>query len=480
MQTQLRLLSENEKTTIHEQTLRILSKTGVRIESEKARKLLKEAGAEVHQNDDIVTFPSNLVEESLGLAPKNFSLGARRPGRDLTMNNGDCTLIMSGEGTYAVDRETGKIRNSTFQDWLNATRLGDVLDEIGVYWKTVELANRTDKTDDYVDYLIHLFRNFSKHVQDTTNSEEQSRWLLEVLQVVFGSREEIRKKNPFSFVLCPQSPLMIDRVYTDAYLELRGWGMPVAIMPMPLMGATAPASLISTIVTANCEILATLCLVQAAKPNTPVIYAPVSALMDPRTGMVKSGGVEEGLMSAAAIEMSRYYGLPSETSGLGTGRFKPNVQSGYETALTALIPMLILPDMLEGAGLIGDAMVLSLEQMLLDTEVFNMCRRARQGIATGKDKWLIDVIEDTQPGGHFIDHPTTVNAFRGDEVYINRLEAFEGLEEWQASSDKSDIVDAARAEVNQILSSYQPLPLGDEVEKELFKIKQRAISLSAT
>jgi trimethylamine--corrinoid protein Co-methyltransferase len=351
--------------------------------------------------------------------------------------------------------------------------LGDVLNEIGVYWKTVEATERKDESGEYVDYLIHLFRNFSKHVQDSTNSQEKSQWLLEVLQVVFGSREEIQSKKPFSFVLCPQSPLMIDQAYTDAYLESRGWGIPVAIMPMPLMGATAPASLISTIIMANCEILATLCLIQAAEPNTPVIYAPVSALLDPRTGLVKSGGVEEGLMSAAAIEMARFYGLPSETSGLGTGRFKQNVQSGYEAALTALIPMLLLPDMLEGAGMMGDAMVLCLEQMLLDTEIFKMCRRAHQGITTEKNKWMIDVIEDTEPGGHFIDHVTTLKAFRGDELYISRLEAFEGLEEWEAS-DKKDIVDTARAEVDRILFSYEPLALSGEVERELEKIKRKA------
>ena len=136
--------------------------------------------------------------------------------------------------------------------------------------------------------------------------------------MVFGSKEEIQKSKPFSFLLCPQSPLIIDQKYTDAYLELRGWGIPVAIMPMPFMGATAPASLISTIIMANCEVLATLCLVQASEPNTPIIYAAVSSLMDPRTGLVKSGCAEEGLISAASNEMARYYGLPSEISGLET------------------------------------------------------------------------------------------------------------------------------------------------------------------
>jgi len=472
METHFRVLSENEKATIHEQTLHILSKTGVRVGTEKGRRLLKKAGAVVHKNDDIVCFPSNLVETSIGMVPKKFSLGARRPGWDLSMNNGECTLLLSGEGTHAIDRGSGDIRNSTFQDWLSATQLADVLDEVGMYWKIVETTDRGDDSGDYIDYVVHLFRNFSKHVQDSTNSVEKSRWLLEVLQVVFGSKKEIQEIKPFSFVLCPQSPLMIDQKYTDAYLELRGWGIPVAIMPMPLMGATAPASLISTIIMANCETLATLCLVQASEPGTPVIYAPVSSLMDPRTGLVKSGCVEEGLISAASNEMARYYGLPSETSGLETGRYELNVQSSYETALTALISMLSFPDIMVGAGVIGGGMVLSLEQMLMDADIFKMCRRAHQGIASGKDKCMLDVMEQTKPGAHFIDHPTTLEAVRSDEIYVSRLEAFNGLDGW-SQSEKADIVDTARAKVDQILSSYQPLPLGDEVEKELQKIQRK-------
>ena len=133
MQTHFRVLSENEKAGIHAQTLRILSKTGVRVLTAKGRRLLKDAGAAVRKNDDIVCFPENLVETSIRMAPKKFSLGARRPGWDLLMNNGDCSLLLSGEGTYATDRQTGAIRNSTFQDWLDATRVADVLDEIGMY-----------------------------------------------------------------------------------------------------------------------------------------------------------------------------------------------------------------------------------------------------------------------------------------------------------------------------------------------------------
>jgi len=474
MEAKFSLLSESDKSTIHEQSLYILSNKGVRIGSQKGRLLLAEAGAETLKNSELVCIPTSLVEQSIGMVPKQFSLGARRSGWDLHMNQGQCTLLLSGEGTHVLDSQTGEIRDATMQDWLHATQLADTLDEFGLYWKIVELTDRGNDAVDYVDYLIHLFGNFSKHIQDSTSSIEQSQLLLEILQVIFGSKQQIQNKKPFSFVLCPQSPLMLDQHYTDAYLELRGWGIPVAIMPMPLMGATAPASLIATLITANCEILATLCLVQAADPNTPVIYAPVSSLMDPRTGLVKSGCIEEALICAASVEIARYYGLPAETSGLETGRFKLNVQSGYETALTGLLPMLAFPDIMLGAGLIGGAMVLSLEQLVIDAEIYKMGRRAHQGIASGKDKWMREVFEHIEPGTHFIDHPTTLQAVRSDELLMSRLEAYGALEEADNVSG-TDIVASARTKVNQILSDYQPLPLGDAVVRELQRIKTKAV-----
>ena len=53
---------------------------------------------------------------------------------------------------------------------------------------------------------------------------------------------------------------------------------------MPMMGATAPGSLLATTLLANCETLGVLCLVQAAEPGTPFIYAPIALTMDPRSG----------------------------------------------------------------------------------------------------------------------------------------------------------------------------------------------------
>jgi len=473
MKTLLQVLSQDERAQVHERTLQVLAKTGMRVDTAQGRQFLQDAGAEVDEHTNVVRFPRALVEESLRLAPKKFALGARRPGWDLEMNGGDCKLVADGEAVFALDRATGERRPTTTQDWLEATRLLDALDEVGVWWSMVEASDRGDALADQVGYWRDIWRHFSKHVQDATTSPEQAPWLLEVLQVVFGDRETIRRRRPLSFLLCPQSPLVIEGPFTDAYLALLGWDIPAAVMPMPLMGATAPGSLISTAILGNCEVLGMLCLIQAAAPGTPFIYAPALAIMDPRSGRYSAGAIENGVLGAAAVEMARYYGLPAEGTGGGTDHYAPNIQVGYEQAMNALLPTLSWPDLLVGPGLLGGSMVLSLEQLLIDVEVFRMSRRAYQGVAADEGKWLEDVIERVGPGGHFMAERSTVSNVRGGEWYISKLGMHDTYEGWVAAG-KPSLLDEARAKVEHILATHEPLPLDEDVERELERIQKRA------
>lgn len=473
MRTFLQVLSENERDQVHQRTLEILGKTGVRVDTEKGRQILKEAGAEVDENTRVVRFPRTLVEESLQLAPKEFALGARRPGWDLQMNAGECVLLADGEGVSVIDRKTGEHRASTYNDWLEATRMIDALDSIGVYWSMTRGRESNGTAADLVRYWRNLFRNFSKHVQDSVDEIENVPWLLEVLQVIFGDKETIRKRHPFSFLVCPQSPLVIEGQYTDAYLELLGWDVPIAVMPMPLRGGTAPGSMISTVILGNCEVLAMLCLVQAGSPGTPFLYAPVLATMNPRTGLLSSGAIESGLMGAAETEMARYYGLPVEASGGGTDHFIPGIQATYEKAMNALLPALSWPDILVGPGLLGGSMILSLEQLLIDVEVFEMSKHAHQGIVTREDNWLDDVIQRIGPAGNFLGERSTIASIRSDEWYISKLGVHGPMKRWEAAG-RPTLLEEARAKVEQVLKSHQPLPFSEEVERELRLIQQRA------
>ena len=216
-----------------------------------------------------------------------------------------------------------------------------------------------------------------------------------------------------------------------------------------------------------------LSLIQAAAPGTPFIYAPALAVMNPRTGMLSSGAIENGLLSSAAIEMARYYEIPVEGSGGGTDTHAAGVQSTLERAMNAMLPMLSWPDLMVGGGLMGGSMILSLEQLVIDAEMFRMNKQAHRGIGANEDTWLDDVIQRVGPGGNFLGEKSTVTSMRSGEWLIPRIGVHEPQKAWEASG-KKDILEEAREKVEMLLSTHKPLPLGDDVEAELDKIQKRA------
>ncbi len=471
MRTQIQVISNDECSQIHERSLKLLSSTGVRVRSDHARRLLGGAGAEVSKSEEQVRLPRAMVEESLRLAPRQFRLGGRRPDWDLDMNIGECSLVADGGAVSVLDWESGEIRAGTFDDWISATKLIDTMDEIGIYWNMVE-GGFADSGAEFVSYYRNLIKNCSKHLQDSADTPEKARLLLEILDIVFGGREGVRAEHPFSYLLCPVSPLVIDSKYTDAYMETVGWDLPVAIMPMPLMGATAPASMLSTLLLANAEFLAVLCLVQAAAPGTPTIYAPNPQAIEPHTWRYTGGAVENSLFGAAVTCMGRYYGLPVEAGTGGTDQYYPGAQAGYERALNWALPAIAWPDILVGPGLLGGSTILCLEQMVMDVEVFRRCARLYEGVHTTEDRWLDEIIQNAGPGANFLAQKSTLKALHEGKFYLSQVGFHGTYEKWKAAG-MPDIVDEIQGITQDILKKHQPLPLDQAADHELERLERR-------
>ena len=387
---------------------------------------------------------------------------------------------LSGRRPEPVDPRFDTPRNirrrATEVDWQSATRLIDALDDIGVYWTMVDPGLSKSDPAEAVGFWRQVFSLFSKHVQDSIDSPNEATWLLEVLQIVFGSRATIEREHPFSFLFCPVSPLILEGPATDACLSVLDWDIPIAVMPMPLMGATAPASLISTLILANAEVLAALTLIQSARPGTPCLYAPVPAVVNPRTWRFSGGEIEHALLGAAVTEMARFYGLPAEASSGGTDQPTIGIQSGYETALNWAVPMLSRPDILVGPGLLDGSTVLSLEQILIDVEIFRRGVRLDRGICGDREPWLDGLIHEAGPGGSFIAQRTTRDALRTGEWYLSSLGHHDTHERWLAAG-KPTLLDEAAARVAKILAEHHPLPLSREAERDLDRLEARVRGL---
>jgi len=72
-----RLFSRQEMEKIHERSLYILDRVGIKIPHQKCLEALGEAGAKVDFGSERATFPKTLVEDCLKKATKAFNLAAR-------------------------------------------------------------------------------------------------------------------------------------------------------------------------------------------------------------------------------------------------------------------------------------------------------------------------------------------------------------------------------------------------------------------
>jgi len=475
MPTHLRVLTDDEITGIHEQSVVALGRVGMRVDSPKARGILAAAGAVVDEGDRRVRFPRELIERSLSLTPKEATLGARRPGHVVRLNQGDCTLMPDGETTTFYDPVSGVRRQPTWDDWANATKLADSLDEIGAYWRMVTSGVEAGGGPAAAVRHWRLAHElFSKHIQDEIATEADAAWLLRVLETIYGSRERVRELKPYSVLYCPVSPLAMEQEHTDAYLATVGYDIPICIMPMPMMGTSAPTGLRSTIVSGNAEVLGTICLVQAAQPGTVVLYGPALAAMEPRSGRWAGGGPEHSLLGAATTEMGHWYGLPVTASNGGTDHFVAGIQASYERTINWMLPVLSWPDVLIGPGSLGGASTLCLESYLLDVEVYRACRRLHQGIGLGAGETdVVAALEEVGPVGDFLSRVETRAAVRGGEWMLPRIGWHQGWDKFEAVG-RPDILVECRDKAFAAINSHQPLPFADGVAEELVRLEQAA------
>ena len=165
MKLGLNFLSEDEKLRIHKDSIKILSRGGVKYLSNKALKILEKNGAGVDYDTRIAKIPQEMVNEALNRAPKSFVLGARNPEFDFAMPSSFTTYTLDGAATFALDFKTGKRRNAITQDLIDSLRIFEEMPLAHVVWPNVMCSDMTDNYNEIRPSVVSLI-NSSKHIQN--------------------------------------------------------------------------------------------------------------------------------------------------------------------------------------------------------------------------------------------------------------------------------------------------------------------------
>ena len=274
------------------------------------------------------------MEEALGTTPRRVLLAARDRRRDVVLGDGSLSVCSDGTATCLLDDVTGERLPGTAARLRTVMRLLDALPQCDYVWPSLSARDLDPLTANLEIEAISL-AECGKHLQDEVRGPEVVSPLVDILEAVAGA--SLHDRPIFSVINCTVAPLEHDPEMTRATLELARRGVPIVVMPMPLLGTTAPASLVGTIVVNMAELLSTVVLLQLAAPGCPVVSAPEPALADLRTGLYQCGAPEAFLMTLACLEMSALYGLPTQGGGLGGDGRYPDFQEGAEGLAAALL-----------------------------------------------------------------------------------------------------------------------------------------------
>ena len=462
-----RLLSKDDLDSIHWATLDVLEKTGIRIHSEKALKILDDAGASVDHGKNVAKIPAYLVEETLRKAPKHIRLHARNPEYDVKLDGKHVYFSTDGIGIATIDFETGEKRESTKNDVATAAILADALEDLHIYWPIV-VASDVPTHAHVLHELEASLNNTEKPItMDATSNLEEAVYEVKMLAAVVGGEEELRKKPIAHAFECTVSPLILDEGATDAALEFSRVGIPVAFMGMPHAGITAPITLAGTMVVNNAEVLSSFTIIQMANPGTPVMYSAVPSMPDLKTGQYSGGTPESALLFAAGAQIARYYGMPSMVGGFGPSAKIPGPQAAFESVFFALTPALVGADILCGVGLLDGDTLLSFEQFMIDYEIGTILLRLIRGFDVTEETLALDLINKVGPGGNYLIEKHTLDHVR--ECWRPIISDVSSYDSWVAAGSRS-VVQAAREKVKAILETHKPTPLDATLQEKVSQI----------
>jgi trimethylamine--corrinoid protein Co-methyltransferase len=448
---------------VHQATMIVLERTGIRVDSATARDLLADHGCHVDAESKRVRFPASIVTKAIASAPGKVLLSGRDASRDIILGSGRSSFANFSSNINFVDPESGARVKSTKRDLACATRLCDALKEIDVYTRAVYPL-------DVPERLMHLhtaetcLKNTTKHSIHGPESAWETRQIIRMAEAAVGGKDILKERKPVSFVSSVISPLRLSRSFCEVIMTSADAGFPTIIASAAMGGGTAPIHLAGLLVQTNAEILSGIILAQMVNPGVPVIYASYSTGMDLRFASSPLGSPEAALMASSVSGLCQYYRIPCQVPGISTDSKKHGIQAAFEKALTGLAASMAGASLVCGIGGVETGLTFDPALAVLDDEMVGLIRYFNRGIEVNPETLSTEIIREVGVSGSFLTHSSTFSHMRSgtNPRLFNRY----NRDLWEKHGSPGSYEKALET-AKAILVDYRPQPLSDSASKAI-------------
>ncbi|MEM8792513.1 MAG: trimethylamine methyltransferase family protein [Pseudomonadota bacterium] len=453
---------------IHQAALDALEQIGISLAPESGIEAMTGAGA-ILGDDGRIRFPRALVEDMLAVAARDITLCGQDPKHDLHLSGTNTHYGTAGAAVHMVDVERREYRDSTLQDLYDAARIVDTLDNVHFLQRPMVCRDVLDNYELDLNTVYACVKGTQKHIGTSFVEPSHMSGCLELAYLLAGGEEAFRARPFISNSNCFVVPPMKFATEACEVMEacIHG-GMPVLLLSAGQAGATAPAPIAGAIVQAVAECLAGVVYVNSVKPGHPAIFGTWPFVSDLRTGAMSGGSGEQALLSAGCAQMHRFYGLPGGTSaGIADAKL-PDMQAGWEQAISNVMVGLSGANMIyEAAGMHASLLGFCFESLILGDDMLGQCQRCVRGIEVTEDTVNIDVMKSVclEGPGHYLGHDQTLTLMQTEYIYPEIADRT-SPKEWNELG-RPDLIEKTIAKKNKILSEYFPNHISPEIDAEV-------------
>jgi trimethylamine--corrinoid protein Co-methyltransferase len=461
---------------LHEATLHLLERVGVRVESPLARKLCAEAGLRVEEAAQRVYLEERQVQGALQSAPRAFALYGRHGGEPPLLIGGEAVYVMAGGASVRVYTLEGRYAPATWEHLRQFNTLLDALPHIHV------LLNQVDPQEEaggnyYRRLAAEMFLGTAKPCCLQAGDAADLRAMIAMGVVLRGSPEALAAKPVFMTGSNAEPPLCIPAHAAEILIEAARAGVPVGLGDYVMMGSTAPITVAGALAQRNATQLMALVLSQIARPGAPFYYAAESGSTDMRTLDPVMANPHALQVLRGAVELGRAYGLP--VMGLATTDAKlPDPQAACQMTATFQLAVEAGAHLVQGPTSMMDQMMLSsFAQAIIDHDMVGYVLAAARRLRVTEETLALRAIEEVAQGGEygalkFAMHPHTLEHLRA-ETWQPLAFSSETFAAWQGRGSPT-VLARAEAAAKEILARHRPEPLDAERAEAIRRLAETA------
>jgi len=294
---------------------------------------------------------------------------------------------------------------------------------------------------------------------------------VDMAQIVFGS-DVMAQNCVIMGNVNTNSPLLVDKVVTEAIQTYCSRGQGIVVAPFILSGAMGPVSTAASISQAMAEAMMCCAFSQLVRPGAPFVLGNFLSSMSLKSGAPTFGMPEPVLSNYVVGQLARRLGLPLRCGGSLTAAKTADAQAAYESADSMHSTMMAGANfVLHAAGWLEGGLATGFEKLVMDADRLGSYSKLLAGLDVSNNAMAQDAYAEVEPGGHFLGCAHTMANYK-TAFYESTLCDSENVESWEEAGSR-DMEHRAFQRWNAMLEDYQAPPMDHAIKEELKAFVER-------